>query len=187
MMTDRRTLTTERTGWAMPIDLEITELSPPQLQFGGAGAYRDPKAGLSAAGPFDLRFGSARKAHVHVGIIGLEPQIVAARRWLERCAGEILVPGDPTLLRRSFPGFSEAFHATILAPDNSTITLPGGDVSQALQGDRYRGFQRIVDIYSGAHERLAAREVNRPDVVLMCIPDDVLARLSTSGAHDHGS
>ncbi len=163
----------------MPIDLEITELTPPRLQFGGAGTYRDPKAGLTAAGPFDLRFGSARKAHLHVGIIGPEAQIVAARRWLERCGSEIAAPGAPTLLRRSFPGFGEAFHATLLAPDSSTIALTSEETSQALLGDRYRGFQQIVEIYSGAHERLAAREVNRPDVVLMCIPDDVLARLST--------
>lgn len=174
-----RTMRTERAVRAMPIDLEIAELAPPRLQFGGAGAYRDPKAGLSAAGPFDLRFGSARKAHLHVGIIGPEPQIVAARRWLERCGGEIPVLGEPTLLRRSFPGFSEVFHSTLGAPDSSTISLTNSDVSQALQGDRYRGFQRIVDVYSGAHERLAAREVNRPDVVLMCIPDEVIARLST--------
>lgn len=163
----------------MAIDLEITELSPPKLQFGGAGAYRDPKAGLSAAGPFDLRFGSARKTRLHVGIIGPETQISATKRWLDRCGGEIAVPGQPTLLRRPFPGFGEVFHATVLVPDSSTITLTSEDISQALQGDRYRGFQRIVDVYSGAHERLAVREVNRPDVVLMCIPDDVLARLST--------
>jgi hypothetical protein len=66
-----------------------------------------------------------------------------------------------------------------VVPDGSSVTLATGDVSKALHGDRYRGFQQIVDLYSGAHERLAAREVNRPDVVLMCIPDDVLARLST--------
>jgi hypothetical protein len=71
-------------GKTMPIDLAITELSAPRLQF-GAGVHRDPKSGLSAAGPFDLRFGSARKAHIHVGVIGTEVQVEAARRWLERC------------------------------------------------------------------------------------------------------
>src|SRR5467141_2612269 len=48
------------TGNTMAIDLSIVELAPPRLQFGGASAHPDPKAGLLAAGPFDLRFGSAR-------------------------------------------------------------------------------------------------------------------------------
>ena len=54
------------------MELEISELAAPRLQFGGAGAYGDPKSGLTAAGPFDLRFGSARKTQIHVGIIGTE-------------------------------------------------------------------------------------------------------------------
>ena len=161
----------------MPIDLEISELPAPRLQFGGAGAYNDPKSGLAAAGPFDLRFGSARKAYIHVGIIGMQAQIAAARRWLERCGGEISAPGEPTLLRRPFPGFADAFHANLVSPDTSAITLTSGEVSQALRGDAYRCFQRIVDIYSGAHQRLAVREVNRPDVVLMCIPDEILTKV----------
>ena len=82
----------------MAIDLSIVELSPPRLQFGGASAHTDPKAGLLAAGPFDLRFGSARKDHVHVGIIGPAEQVAAARRWLERCGREVPVLGEPILM-----------------------------------------------------------------------------------------
>ena len=161
----------------MPIDLEISELEAPRLQFGGAGAYRDPKSGLAAAGPFDLRFGLARKAHIHVGIVGTEAQIGAAQRWLGRCSGEILAPGQPTPLRRPFPGFSEAFHADLTLPDSSGIALSDGEVAELLRGDPYRRFQRVVEAYSSAHQRLAVREVNRPDVVLMCIPDEVLRKV----------
>jgi hypothetical protein len=166
-------------GQTMPIDLAIAELPAPRLQFGGAAAHRDPKAGLSAAGPFDLRFGSARKAHLHVGVIGTNEQAAAARRWLERCGAEIPAPGDPTLLRRAFPGFGDTFHADLIVPDASTIVLGDNDLSRALQGDAYGCFQRVVDMYAGAHVRLAAREVNRPDVVLVCVPDAVLGKVST--------
>ena len=166
-------------GQTMPMELEISELAAPRLQFGGAGAYGDPKSGLAAAGPFDLRFGSARKTQIHVGIIGTEAQTAAGRRWLERCGGEIPAPSEPTLLRRPFPGFADAFHASLVSPDTSTITLASEEVSRALQGDAYRCFQRIVDIYSTAHQRLAVRQVNRPDVVLMCIPAEILAKVSS--------
>lgn len=164
----------------MAIDLSIVELHPPRLQFGGASAHSDPKAGLVAAGPFDLRFGSARKDHVHVGIIGPAEQVVAARRWLERCGGEIPVLGETSLLRRAFPGFSEAFHKTLIAPDQSSIALSSGtndDLAHALQGDAYTAFQRVVDLYADAHARLAARDLNRPDIVLMCIPEDVFDKV----------
>ncbi len=166
----------------MAIELSIVELSPPRLQFGGASAHSDPKAGLLAAGPFDLRFGSARKDHVHVGIIGPAEQVAAARRWLERCGHEVPVLGEPNLLKKSFPGFPEAFHKRLIAPDKSSISLSSetnDDLAHALQGDAYGAFQRVVDLYADAHARLAARDLNRPDIVLMCIPESVFDKVGT--------
>ena len=54
----------------------------------------------------------------------------------------------------------------------------GQELAHALEGDAYSAFQRVVDIYADAHARLASRDLNRPDVVLMCIPDEVLAKVS---------
>ncbi len=166
----------------MAIDLSIVELLSPRLQFGGASTHSDPKAGLLAAGPFDLRFGSARKDHVHVGIIGPAEQVAAARLWLERCGHEIPVLGEPNLLKKAFPGFPEAFHKRLIAPDQSSISLSSGTndaLSHALQGDAYAAFQRVVDLYADAHTRLAARDLNRPDIVLMCIPETVFDKVGT--------
>ena len=78
----------------MTIDLSILELAPPKLQFGGASVHSDPKVGLLSAGPFDLRFGSARKDHVHVGLVGPAEQIASARQWLDRCRAELPVFGE---------------------------------------------------------------------------------------------
>lgn len=166
----------------MTIDLSILELPPPKLQFGGASTHSDPKAGLLAAGPFDLRFGSARKDHIHVGIIGPANQVAAAARWLEFCAEELPVLGEPSLLKRPFPGFAEAFHKTLVSPATSCIELSmekGQGLARALEGDAYQCFQRVVDLYADAHSRLAARDLNRPDVVLICIPDEVLTKVSS--------
>jgi hypothetical protein len=166
----------------MTLDLSILELKPPKLQFGGASAHSDPKAGLLAAGPFDLRFGSARQDHVHVGIIGPSDQVAAARRWIDRCAGELPVLGEPSLLKKAFPGFTQAFHKTLIAPEGSSIEFRTGeesDLARALEGDPYDCFQRVVELYADAHLRLASRDLNRPDVVLVCFPDSVLSKVST--------
>jgi hypothetical protein len=178
-------LTTSRpstTGRAMTIDLSIIELSPPRLQFGGAITHSDPKVGLLAAGPFDLRFGSARKDHIHVGIVGPADQVVAARRWLDRCSLEIPVLGNANLLKRPFPGFADAFHKQLVAPELSSIALSSDtndNLARALQGDAYTAFQNVVDLYADAHARLSSRDLNRPDIILMCIPDSVFAKVGS--------
>jgi hypothetical protein len=163
----------------MAIELSIIELSPPRLQFGGASTHSDPKAGLLAAGPFDLRFGSARKDHIHIGVVGPAEQVEAARRWLDRCSREVPVLGEPNLLKKPFPGFADAFHKTLVAPAASSIELAGDKLARALEGDAYGCFQRVVDLYATAHARLALRDLNRPDIVLMCIPDAVVNKVSS--------
>lgn len=164
----------------MGIELSVVELLPPRLQFGGASAHTDPKVGLLAAGPFDLRFGSARKGHIHLGIVGPRTQVDACRRWLERCEKEIPCLGEPSLLRKPFPGFEAAFHKRLLAPSDSSLAIdePTSDALEtALQGDAYSAFQRVVDLYAESLARLAAREHNRPDLVLICVPTAVYSKV----------
>lgn len=166
----------------MPIELSIIELAPPHLQFGGASVHTDPKVGLLAAGPFDLRFGSARKDHVHIGIIGPSEQVDAAENWLERCSQEIPVLGDQSLLRRPFPGFTDTFRKKIVVPPASVISLTSethDELSHALEGRAYDCFQRVVDIYADPLARLARRDLNRPDIVLICLPEAVVSKISS--------
>jgi hypothetical protein len=167
----------------MAIELKIRELEPPSLQFGGVGGHPDPKIGLDNAGPFDLRFGAARQTQINVGIIGPEHMVEAARRWLERCQNPIPVLGEQTLLRKPFPGFKNVFRASMNFPESWSISFDGGSVHSLErileESDPFKRFQNVVDIYSEAHARLATREVNRPDVVILALPDEVLKRCRT--------
>jgi hypothetical protein len=164
----------------MTIDLSIRELDPPLLQFGGAGQHSDPKVGLENAGPFDLRFGAARQNRINVGIVGPSAMVEMTKRWLERCQSSIPVLGQQSLLRKPFPGFSNVFRAQINFPDIWTVSIDEGNgatLTKILEEpDSFKRFQKIVDLYSDAHSRLASREVNRPDVVIFALPDDVLKR-----------
>jgi len=166
----------------MTIELSISELSPPRLQFGGATTSSDPKVGLIQAGPFDMRFGSARSEHIHIGIIGIPSQIEKTVRWLERSEAGLPAVGEANLLNRPFPGFSTVFRKKLTIPAVSVIELddgPEGELTKALSDKPYVGFQRIVNAYGEGLSRLASRDTNRPDVVLICIPDVVNERYRT--------
>jgi hypothetical protein len=165
----------------MPIKLTIRELNPPQLQFGGVAATSDPKIGLDLAGPFDLRFGAARQTQVKVGIVGPRNLVDQTRRWLERCRSPVPVLGTPSLLQKPFPGFGKTFHMSLVDSDSWTIHLDGDNhdsLERVLsETDDFKCFQKVVDLYSEAHARLARRDTNRPDVVIFCIPDEVLKKV----------
>ena len=164
----------------MALDLSILELPAPNLQFGGALNASDPKVGLELAGPFDLHFGSARKEYISVGIIGPGKMIELVETWIERCSKPIPVLGDPSLLRRVFPGFRDVFHSTLNTHDQWTVRIDSEDrdeLGYALSiEDDFTRFSRILNIYSDALEGLASRDSNRPDIAIVAIPDGVLKK-----------
>ncbi|HKQ10994.1 MAG TPA: hypothetical protein VJS85_07385 [Rhizomicrobium sp.] len=170
------------------INLSLRELVPPQLQFGGPATSSDPKVGLRLAGPFDLRFGAARQTQVKVGIIGPGEMVDQTRRWIARCRSPIPVLGTASLLQKPFPGFAETFRMDLVDADGWCVRLDSSShdaVAEALaEPDAFRRFQKIVDLYSDAHARLASRDANRPDVIILALPEEVLkkARMVERGA-----
>lgn len=159
------------------IRLSIRELDPPSLQFGGAGGHSDPKVGLNHAGPFDLRFGAARQASARVGIVGPAELVDATKRWLERCEGPIPVLGEPNLLRKPFPGFAKVFRTSLTISDSWCIELAEDGLTRILsENNPFTRFSNVVNMYAEAHKSLASRDSNRPDVVILALPDEVLTR-----------
>ena len=163
----------------MSLELSITELPPPKLQFGGALSVSDPKVGLGQAGPFDLHFGSAARKHkIGVGIIGSREMIDLAGAWIERCQRPIPVLDNMSLLKREFPGFKETYHSSLAIDDSWIIDLDFGSRDQlrlALEeSDPFKRFEIVLELYANALDRLASRDANRPDIVIIAIPDDVL-------------
>lgn len=165
----------------MTLELSIKELVPPKLQFGGALSVSDPKVGLANAGPFDLHFGSAaRKQKLGVGIIGPQDMIDLTRIWIDRCMRPIPVIDGENLLKRPYPGFEETFHSTLNAQESWTIRLDepkANKLKTALaENDAFRRFEQVLSAYADALDQLANREVNRPDIVVIAIPDEVLKK-----------
>jgi len=169
----------------LSIDISVTELESPKLQFGGSISVSDPKVGLDSGGPFDLHFGPARKERIKVGVIGTDELINLVNSWVERCMNPISNQTDEpaSLLRREFPGFENVFRCSLIIQDDWTIsinTAPQHELDHALSiANPFKSFDRVLDLFSSALESLAARDSNRPDIVIMAIPDNVLKTVRT--------
>lgn len=163
----------------MTLDLDVKELDTPSLEFGGTATHSDPKVGLDRAGPYDLRFGGARKSQLRVGLVGPQGSIQSAISWLDRCQG-LIAPGRPNaeLLYRAFPGFEAVFRCSLEVNEQWQVTLDGPDhdrLGTALrEPDPVRRFNATLREFSAGLRRLAERDANRPDVVMACLPDELL-------------
>ena len=164
----------------MSLDLSIRELAPPELQFGGAFSGSDPKVGLAKAGPFDLHFGSARKEHIRVGIIGPQEMIDLTKLWIDRCTKPIPTINENSLLRREFPGFKETFHSMLVCNESWTVRIDSeirNELGLALaERNPFYRFKQVMNIYTDALNGLATRDANRPDIVILAMPNEVLKK-----------
>lgn len=153
--------------------LQIARLAVPELEFGGAGYFQDPRLGLRQAGPFDIRFGAAHKTQIRVAVVGPAETHATVAAWLQRCRSEIL-PIDPTSKLLAFPGFEAVFRSELVAEPEWYRGLDGNRINEALSLRPYDGFERIVDLYGRAIEE--ARREFQPDVVVCAISEAIEKR-----------
>lgn len=153
--------------------LQIARLSVPELEFGGAGYFNDPRLGLMQAGPFDMRFGAAHKAQVRVAVVGPQTTHDTVAAWLLRCRGEIQ-PSDPSGTQLIFPGFKAVFRSDLVVDPSWYVALDERLIERAMALKPYQGFEQIVAIYSKAIEQ--AQQDFRPDVVVCAIGEAIEKR-----------
>ena len=134
----------------MPLQIEVSKIAAPGLEFGSPGAFVDPKIGLERAGPFDLRFGSAHKSQLRVGMVGTMESIGKCRTWLTRCKFEIPSEGVETPLRRSFPGFQKAFHCELQINERWNAVIKSDVLSACLSKPERERFESVLNIVFSA-------------------------------------
>lgn len=165
----------------MAIDLELHEFQPPLLEFGGPGTFIDPRDGLREGGPFDLRFGAARNDRVNVGLVGPAEMVERTLRWLRRTEGSL--PAVPNVSGyAAFPGFEEVFRARLGIDARWTVIFegPSNDLQKALAlTDNRERFDAVLEVYHAGIRRLAGLEIAKPDVILCCLPDELIEKCST--------
>lgn len=153
--------------------LQIARLSVPELEFGGAGYFQNPRQGLMQAGPFDMRFGAAHKTQIRVAVVGPKESHDTVAAWLLRCRGEIPAL-DPTGTQLLFPGFAAVFRSELVVDKSWYVALDAGLLDKAMALKPYEGFEQIVSTYAQAIER--ARQDLQPDVVVCAIGETIEKR-----------
>jgi hypothetical protein len=162
----------------MSIDLRLRQIPDPLLEFGGAGDFSDPRDGLRQGGPFDLRFGAARSERVNVGLVGPADIVEKTVHWLGRCRG--ILPSDMGKTKYpTFPGFEAVFRSALNLDPRWTVAFEGSpsELDRALdEKSAAKRFNAVLNLYAAGIRRLARMEVARPDVVVCCLSDEVLAK-----------
>jgi len=161
----------------MSIQIDLRQLDEPLLEFGGPGEFFDVRQGLREAGPFDLRFGAGRNETITVGLVGPDRMIEATQKWLDRCAGYIPEAADMTQYP-AYPGFEEIFRAKLVVDARFVRNLgtESGELATVLGlSDPKLRFESVLDLYAEGVRQLSSMETKKPDVVLCCLPDEVIA------------
>lgn len=153
--------------------LQIARLPVPELEFGGAGYFQDPRRGLAEAGPFDMRFGSAHKSQIRIAVVGPKEMHEAVSAWLLRCRGEIL-PERVSGTQLVYPGFAAIFRSDLVADGSWYVALDSAALEKAFSLRPYEGLEQVVATYTKAIRQV--REDLQPDLVLCAISEAIEKR-----------
>lgn len=154
------------------LTIETNILPTPLLEFGPGEAVSDPKIGLEKFGPFSLRFGTAHKAQVGVGLIGPEGMFFPAVKWFSRCQRSLSSEQPNQAMYPDFLGFEAVFRSKLDLNSRWQVKLDASDFQRALALTPWARFEAVLELYEDAIKRLAKAEVH-PDVIVCCLPDAV--------------
>lgn len=159
----------------MATTIKILEISDPVLEFGGVGEFHDPKEGLKHGGPFDMRFGNARKANINIGFVDDEEMVKKAINWLIRC--ENIIPSEMSNLVQYpyFLGFEKIFRAKLNFNNKWNRIINNKSLESALTIKSAPDiFKTVLDLYSEGLQSLSKLDVFKPDVIFCCLSKEII-------------
>jgi len=157
--------------------MKLALIQEPPLEFADGGRHLDPRFGVLQYGPLDAG-ASTEPRLISVGTIGTNETIFALRCWLESCRDPIA--GKPTRLRNLFPDFpgfagDTVFQAELVFDDALDRAIGIRElrarVRPAADATRRAVCELILD------ELAVLLERQRPDVVLIALPLEILERV----------
>lgn len=165
----------------------VTVFDEPQLEFAAGGALEYPRDGLTLFGPADSR---ARPLKLSCAIIGTPAGVGAFREFAEAIARPILTDDHLSdILWPHFPGFEEAFHATLSAEPAWVEELDALNLKNAAtELDHHKRIFEVVSLYL---DRMKAAKLSGqpPHFFVVIVPDFIFTNCRAVsrflGGHGH--
>jgi hypothetical protein len=158
-------------------------LDEPRLRFHSGGEHDDPKTGIALYGPVGLSNGTHR-GQVHVGLIGTDAGVTAARALLESYMKG--VPGDDNVT--PFPGCDAetGYRSTLTFSDKTTQQLTLNELREVTGTKKSRDrFESAVVLLDEKLRVVTGRDVPL-DYVMVVIPDEMYRRARATDYKDGG-
>jgi hypothetical protein len=173
----RRNSFSERSRAVRVPNFDSGMISEPVLSFGGKHHHVDPKTGLALYGPYNLvGHSSPTLKSIKIGIVGPASMIADAEAWLQASRGMLTNDGTQPFLYPHFPGMNPSgpFQCDLALGDTWRESIKESAFRLAtMKQDFPERVKAVVQLYVKAVEILAGREP-RPDIVLCCIPQEVI-------------
>jgi len=160
----------------MATNISIDQLDDPLLEFGGVGEFIDPKEGLKHGGPFDLRFGTARKSTLNIGFFGNSEMIEKASVWLKRSHSHIESKMPNLIQYPHFLGFEKIFRATLNYNNKWDFIIDEQELNKILEEKPPVAFKQLLEKFTEGFENMNRLESFKPDLIFCCLSDYVIAK-----------
>ena len=167
--------------------LRLRYIDEPVLEFAGDAVHVDQKRGIARYGPATLGL-KRHPAQVRLGFLGSGESVASAKAWFERAAAGIegeqpvrLRRGKPARRLSDFPGFmaDRGFFSEIVIADHLTRTITQHEIGALKkQKEKPLRFAAAVELIS-EHVRLLKQQDDRPDVVILALPNELLSLVDT--------
>ena len=159
----------------------------PHIAFGGRHEHVDPKTGLALYGPYTpAEQMEPPLRSIVVGLVGPPEMIPDAEQWLDVCRGQVCNDGSQPFLYPHFPGCAQEppFGCELISGSTWREAFRPADLAKAISEVRFEDrVTAVADLYIQALQTLSQREP-RPDVVVCCVPEEVIDYCTTRPAGD---
>lgn len=154
------------------MNVTISILEEPELEFGQGFKGVDPKAALTKAGPF-LCASSGRCPTIPLGLVAPAHEIVPIRRWLERMHKLLLSDEGNSLRYARFPGLEAALGIGFGIDTHSIVSLDSRRLGLALaEPSPTARFEALLNVYLNAIGSLCGDIA--PKAILVFFPEDIV-------------
>lgn len=161
--------------------LAVHHLRDPLLEF-GEGEDEIPKEGLLNGGPYSLRLGNTHLSAVRVGLVGTPETTKATDRFLATVTRGVRSESANLALAPDFPGFETVFRSQIVRDARFDHAIASDVLSNALRLKPEEAFKTVLRLFEEALGAVAERDAH-PDVVVCCLPKEVIDRCRTVQVH----